>query len=124
MLARRSVQDAYRKVDFEARVHGSDRFALVELCYEQLAGALGTALHAERTGDNRLKSQSITRALSAITALQLGLAGADGVAASLRRFLGAASRIVLDSATSFSPAAVAALRDDVIEVATALRRSH
>lgn len=122
MLAPCSPQETYRKVDFDARVSGADRFALVELCYEQLAAALGTALHADRCADNRLKSQSLTRALSAITALQLGLVGDSGVTLALQRFLGAASRTVLDSATAFDAPALTSLRNDVGEIASALSR--
>ena len=81
MLAR-NPQEAYRRVDFDARIAGADSRQLVALCYEQLTTALGTALFAAQTGDNRLKSQSLTRALSAITALQLGISSATGVGGS------------------------------------------
>ena len=73
MLANRSPHEAYRRVDFDARVEGANPQQLVGMCYEALAGALGTALYAHERGDNRLKSQSLTRALSAVTALQLGV---------------------------------------------------
>ena len=69
MLATRSPHEAYRRVDFDARVAGADPGQLVTLCYEQLISALGTAVYANGLGDNLLKSQSLTRALSAITAL-------------------------------------------------------
>ena len=69
----RSPQEAYRRVDFDARVAGADARQLVALCYEQLTGALGSALYAAQCGDNHLKSQSLTRALSALTALTMGV---------------------------------------------------
>ena len=80
MLALRSPHEAYRKVDFDARVAGADPQQLVALCYEQLIGALGSAIYADEAQDNRLKSQSLTRALSAITALQLGISHDAAVA--------------------------------------------
>ena len=48
MLMLRSPHEAYRKVDFDARVAGATPQQLVALCYEQLIAALGTA--QEQTG--------------------------------------------------------------------------
>lgn len=116
-----SPQEAYRRVDFDARVSGAGPAELVHLCYEHLVSALGTAVHADRRGDNGLKSRSMTRALTAITALQLGLAGGDGVAGALGQLYEAARRTVLDSALAFDAARIAALRADFAEIASALR---
>ena len=74
MLALRNPADAYRRVDFDARVAGSDAKSLVLICYETLDIALASAIHAAARGDNPGKSAAITRAMSAITALQLGSA--------------------------------------------------
>ena len=94
MLATRSPHEAYRRVDFDARVAGADPGQLVTLCYEQLISALGSAVYANGRGDNLLKSQSLTRALSAITALQLGVSGESGVASALRQLYEAARRSI------------------------------
>ena len=51
MLAMRSPHEAYRRVDFDARVAGADPGQLVTLCYEQLISALGTAVYANGLGD-------------------------------------------------------------------------
>ena len=121
MLACRSPHEAYRRVDFDARVAASDSSQLVHLCIEHLIGALGTALHAASSGDNGLKSSSLTRALTAVTALQLGVSGSDGVADALRHVYEAARRSILDSATQFDPDRIATLRSDFVEIGTALR---
>ncbi len=121
MLARRSPQEAYARVDFDARVAGADARELVALCYEQLVSAIGSALFADEHADNALKSRSLTRALSAVTALSLGVRGEDGVASALRHFYDAGRRTLLDCAVSFDPARLAALRQDVTEIAAALR---
>ncbi|MCB2058681.1 MAG: flagellar protein FliS, partial [Novosphingobium sp.] len=71
MHPRHSPQETYRRVDFDARVAGADPRQLVALCYEQLIAALGSAIYAATSGDNALKSASLTRALAALTALQL-----------------------------------------------------
>src|SRR6218665_1839609 len=120
MLSMRSPHEAYRRVDFDARVVAADPGQLVTLCYEQLIGALGSAIFAHERGDNRLKSQSLTRALSAITALQLGVSGESSVAQALRRLYEAARRSVLDSALTFDGAALGTIRQDFIDISRAL----
>ncbi len=124
MLALRSPQDAYRKVDFDARVEGADPRALVALCYEQLIAALGSAAFAHERADNGLKSKSLTRALAAITALQLGVNGSDGVAGALRQFFEAARRSILDSALAFDAAAIAAIRQDCADILRAMQAAR
>ena len=121
MLAQRNPHEAYRRVDFDARVAGANPAHLVSLCCEQVAAALSTALHAAGRGDNALKSQSLTRALSAVTALQFGVSGDDGVAAALRQLYGAARRSILDSAIAFDAATIAAIRADFLEIGKAMQ---
>ena len=120
MLAHRSPHEAYRRVDFDARVEGANPQQLVGMCYEALAGALGTALYAHEKGDNRLKSQSLTRALSAVTALQLGIEGDEGVALALRQLYQSARRSILDSALKFDAQVIGDMRRDFIEIARVL----
>ncbi|MCB2052477.1 MAG: flagellar protein FliS [Novosphingobium sp.] len=113
--------EAYHKVAFDARIEVSDTAQLVHLCYEQLIGALGTAVHADRIDDNMLRSRSLTRALSAITALQMGVSGENDVAGALRHFYEAARRTVLDCVPQFDTDALMRLRGDVSDIATAMQ---
>lgn len=124
MLLMTSPQEAYRRVDFDARVSGAGPAELVHLCYEHLVSALGTAVHADRRGDNCLKSRSMTRALTAITALQMGIAGgndASGMAGALSQLYEAARRTILDSAIAFDAERIATLREDFSEIGSALK---
>jgi len=120
MLMPRNPAETYRKVDFDARVEGADPQALVLVCYETLVASLGTALFAHERGDNRSKSAAITRALGAMTALQLGIRGEDGVAHALRQFLEAARRSLLDSAVTLEPQRIRVMRQDFQEIAAAM----
>lgn len=120
LLARHTPQDAYRKVDFDARVSGCDPMELVGLCYEQLIASLGSALFAHQRADNDAKSKALTRALSALTALQLGIAGDGSVAQALRQFYQAARGAVLDAVLNFDPARIEQVRQDFVEIASAL----
>lgn len=121
MFPRPSPQEAYRRVDFDARVSGAKPAELVHLCYEHLVSALGTAIHAEARGDNGLKSQSLTRALTAITALQMGVSGDEDVSAALRHLYESARRTILDNAINFNAERISSLRDDFVEIGAALR---
>lgn len=123
MLSQRNPGEAYRRVDFDARVSVADPRQLVSLCYEQFIGALGSALVAHERHDNRLKSQAMTRALSALTALQMGVSGSEGVAQALVQLYGAARHSLLDNALNFDPKVVGTIRQDFIDIARAMKDS-
>lgn len=121
-LALRTPQEAYHRVDFNARVCCADPAELVHLCFEHLVGALGTAIEAERRRDNSLKSRSMTRALTAVTALQLGVSAGEGVGAALSHLYEGARRAILDSSIAFDAPRLSALRTDFAEIALVLRK--
>lgn len=120
MHPRHSPQETYRRVDFDARVAGADPRQLVALCYEQLIAALGSAIYAAESADNALKSASLTRALAALTALQLGISPEQALAPALTRLYTAARRELLDSAVTFDAARVGKVRDDFRDISAAL----
>jgi flagellar protein FliS len=120
MLAQRNPHEAYRRVDFDARISAATPAQLVSLCYEQLISALGSALAAHERSDNLLKSQSMTRAMSALTALHLGVSGDAGIALALRQLYEGSRRRVLDNVLAFDPKAVASIRQDFIEISRAM----
>lgn len=121
MLFQNSPHEAYRRVDFDARVNGAKPAELVHVCYEHLIGALGTAIHAHQNGDNGLKSRSMTRALTAITALQMGVSGEDAMGAALNQLYTAARRTILDSAIVFDTQRIETVRNDFAEIGQALK---
>lgn len=120
LLARNTPSDVYRRVELDARIGGSDPRQLVTLCYEQLIGSLGTALHADERGDNNKKSEGLTRALSAVTALQLGVSGDASIAAALRHLYEATRKSLLDSVLSFDAASIRTVRQDYIDILRAM----
>jgi len=124
MLANRNPGAVYRRVDFDARVSCADPAQLVTLCFEQLVSALGSALFAHDGGDNRMKSEALTRAVSALTALHLGVSGEGGVSDALRHIYIAARRSVLDSVLSFDPGRITNIRQDFIEIGQAMTQSQ
>lgn len=123
MLAQRNPQAVYRRIDFDARVQGADQQQLVALCYEQLIGSLGSALFAEEKGDNRMKSESLTRAVSALTALHFGVSGESSVAGALRQLYTAARKSVLDCVLAFDTGTIQRIRQDFVEISQALSQA-
>ncbi len=121
MHALLSPHEAYRRVEFDARVTGARPAELVLVCFEQFTGALARAQSAAAGGDNLLKSQSLTRALAALTALQLGIDQRQPLAPVLDQFYAAARRTVLNSVLKFDADALAAVDRDMADIAAALR---
>lgn len=122
MLTQRNPREAYRRVEFDARVSGASPQELVRLCYEQVILSLGGALVAADRKDNQMKSRALTRAMSALTALQVGVTGNDSMAQALTHIYTAARRAVLDSVLTFDPATIQKVRQDFIEIAESMNR--
>lgn len=120
MQLARSPQEAYRQIDFDARVAGADGRSLVALCFEQFGFALGSALWADKQGDAALKSRSLTRALAALTALQLGIDPASPLSGALSQLYGAARTRLLDCVPDFDPRAIERIRTDFAEIARSM----
>lgn len=120
MLMQRNPHEAYRRVDFDARVASAAPQELVLLCLEEFVIALGAAIVAHERADNQFKSKSLTRALSALTALQLGVDTSNPLAGALSQLYEAARRTLLDNVLKFDPAAVGTIRQDFVEIGRAM----
>ena len=123
MHALLSPHEAYRRVEFDARVTGAKPAELVLVCYEQFRAALARAQSAAASGDNLIKSQALTRALAALTALQLGIDQRQPLAPALDQFYAAARRTVLDCVLKFDSEALAQVGRDMTDIAAALGRA-
>lgn len=123
MLTLTDPQEAYRRSSFDARVQGGDSAALVQLCLEQAVTAIGSALYAQERGDATLRSKALTRALTAITALDMGVDRDAPLAQPLLQVYGAGRRAVLESVVHFNVQQLLAVRQDFLEIGAALRGS-
>ena len=119
----RSPKEAYARVEFDARVSGTDPAGLVLVCFEQFDRGLAAALGADQAGDNQRRSAGLTAALAAVTALQLGVDRRSGMAAALDHYYGAARGSLLDCVLDFRAGTISALKADFAEVAGALATS-
>lgn len=120
-LVRATPQDAYARVDFDARVAGARPAELVRLCYDRVIAALGSARYAHEHADNLGKSRALTRAVTALTALQLGISDGAGVGAALGVFYEGCRQTLLDSVLAFDPERIEQVRRDFIDIAQATR---
>ena len=120
MLLNRDPSEAYRRVDFDARVKGADSRQLVDLCLEQVAGSLGRAIHANGRGDNGAKSAALTRSVAALTALQMGVDGNAPTGQALLQLYTSARTTILDSVLTFNADGLAQIRQDFIEIRAAM----
>lgn len=121
MLATTDPREAYRRSAFDARVQSGDTAALVLLCLEQAIAGLGGALLAHERRDPAARSKALTRALTAITALEMGVDRAAPLAGSLLQVYGAARHAVLESVTEFDPSLLSPARQDLLDIEAALR---
>lgn len=120
MLLRRDPGETYRRVDFDARVKGATSLQLVALCLEQAAGSIGRAVYAQDHADNSAKSAALTRAIAALTALELGVDGSHPAGRPLLQLYQAARRTVLDSALRFDAASLDTVRIDLLDIREAM----
>ena len=121
MLATTDPHEAYRRSAFDARVQSGDTAALVLLCLEQAIAGMGGALLAHERNDPAARSRALTRALTAITALEMGVDRTAPLASSLLQLYGAARRAVLESVVGFQPELLTPVKADLLEIEAALR---
>lgn len=124
MLTRLDPAEAYRRTAFDARVYGAGPGELVAICFEQLVHGLSMALLSAQRSDNAGRSKALTRALGAVTALEMGVDREQPLGRSLLRLYEAARCAILDSVIAFDAARLATIRDDFRDVAAAMTRSE
>ena len=120
LMLRQNPHDAYRKVQVNARILGSDPKDLVAICFEQVVSELGRAIRANETGDSGIRSDGLTRAIAAITALEMGLDRNNPVAGALEHLYSAARETILNCVLTFDSEALAEVRSDFAEIGAAL----
>jgi len=121
MLARAQPRDAYRDSHFDARLMASGRDDLVLICLEDLIENLGVLEIAEQRNDRAARSRTLTRCVTALTALEIGIDREADLATSLLQFYGAAKSLLLDSIRFVDLQKIVQLREDMAEIAAAFK---
>lgn len=121
MLSRSRPNEAYRQTSFEARLLGSSREELVLFCLEDFLDNLRHLELADTREDRQARSRAITRCVTALTALELGIDRNAEMGATLAQFYGSAKSTLLDSIRQTDARAIAGLKTDFGEIAGAFR---
>lgn len=121
MLSRSKPNEAYRQASFDARLLGSSKEDLVIFCLEDFIENLGRLEMADSRFDAAGRSQAITRCVTALTALELGIDRTAELGASLAHLYGSAKGVLLNSIRQTDVPAIAAIKDDFNEIAAAFR---
>lgn len=117
---RADVRGAYRRVDRDAAIMGSDPRALTLLCFDEFTAALASALHAHNRGLNDRRNDALPRASSALSALRVGIDPAQPIAATLTGLFDLADRSLRSVMVRFDPVQVATMAQDFAEIREAM----
>ena len=121
----RPPAEVYSRIEFDARVSGAGKEELVVVLIEQFLIALQSAIFAHENRLNERKSAAMTRAIAALTALELGVVSSseNDMGASLLTFYREAKKVILDSVVVFDAEAFAGLYADFSEIRQALSQA-
>ena len=120
MLALSDPDEAYRVSEFDARLNGARAADLVTFCLGQVIQGIGSALTAHELGRPAIRSKALTRALTAPTALEMGVDHEAPLAEALLQIYGSARRALLDCALEFRPQVLEAIRADFRDILEAV----
>lgn len=121
MMRTATPSEAYRRVDFDARVAGSSGLDLVRLCLADVDAALGQAIWANENGREDIRRNGLARAQSGLGALRLGVDRTNPVGPALLTLYEAMSATVTACRFRFDAAAIARVRADLRDIAAAMR---
>lgn len=112
MLALNDPHEAYRRSEIDARVASGSSADLVSFCLGQAIEGLGGAISAHGFNAPTHRSKALTRALTAVTALEMGVDRKAPLAGALLQIYGAARQALLDCVVHFDAARLAEVRQD------------
>lgn len=116
-----SPAEAYRRVEMDARIFGSDAPALARLCLEEACSALSRSIYASRHGHNDLRGRALARALDATSALRSGLDRDNPLSDAFTTIYDHAENCIRRAMLQFDPVQVAQLQADLEDIRTAFR---
>lgn len=120
MLAPSNPKSAYRRVERDAAILGSDSRALTLLCFDELTSSLASALHADRRGSFIQRGEALLRASLALSALQAGTDPGHPLSGAMNAMFGAAERSLRSAMVRFSPGPVEAIKADFTDIRAAM----
>ena len=120
MLALTDPHEAYRVSEFDARLDAARPADLVLFCLGQVIQGLGSAVSAHDRGHLAARSKFLTRALTGLTALEMGVDREAPLADALLQIYSSARRSLLDCVLDFDPVRLETIRADFRDILAAL----
>ncbi|XUU60721.1 flagellar protein FliS [Erythrobacter sp. HA6-11] len=112
--------EAYRRVELDARIEGSNGTKLTQICLEAVVQALAGAHAAAKRDDRMGLADALSRAGQIILGLERAVDPANPMSATLREFYSAASLQVRQITIRYDENMLVTLRQDFIEVMDAM----
>jgi len=116
MLHRPGPAEAYRRVEIDAYIVGGEAAQMTRLCLAETIGALNRALYFDSKADGEARVNCLTKALSCIQALKLGVDRTQPLAEALLVVYGNAVGRLTRNMRIFDARAISALRQDFLEI--------
>lgn len=123
MLSLHKPYEAYRQASFDARLLGSSREELVVFCLEDFIDNLGQLELADNRLDHAARSKAITRCVTALTALELGIDRTAEMGATLAQFYGSAKNTLMNCIRQTDTNSVATMKADFSDIAKVFRET-
>lgn len=108
--------EAYRRVELDAWIAGSDQRQLTRVCLSEANAALARALLWDQRGDAARSDKALLMAVSCVQALLLGVDRAHPLGGALLNVYGEAGSRLTASLRRFDRARVAAVRQDLLDM--------
>ncbi|GAA4045155.1 flagellar protein FliS [Parerythrobacter jejuensis] len=108
--------EAYRKIEFDARIEGSNGIGLTRLCLERALTELDRAQSAYARGNRQAWGTALTRAASGITALSAGVDSANPLREPLVHLYDSAALAVRAAVTNYRQDVMDRVRRDLEDI--------
>ena len=123
MLTVPTPREAYRRTHFRARVESGTPDDLVIICLDEFLAQLATIDVMEQRGNKAGRSLAISRAVTALITLELGVDHSSPLAPALLEFYRAAKSWLLGSLHSLDREILARCRADFEQVRESLKKT-
>ncbi len=115
--------EAYRRVEIDAFIVGGQGAQLTRLCFAEAIGALNRSLYFDGKNEPEARGKCITKAISSVQALRMGIDRKHPIANALLTVYGNAIGRLASNMGSFEPDDIVALRHDLLEIEQAFAQA-
>lgn len=116
MLALSDPALAYRRSHFEARLLAASPQDMVIMCLDDLLANLVRFEHAELRDDREVRSDALTRCVTSLTALEMGVDRSASLGDALVHFYTAAKAALLGMLVSADVTRLRTIKADFVEI--------